>query len=93
LLALGSEESLLIVDLGSEMVDVRIPIPGVSDIYWLDDKTMVIGSKNGVWGRISIDANELVASAQRNLVRGFTNDECAIYRIDPCPSLEEIRGR
>jgi hypothetical protein len=75
------------------MVDVRIPIPSVSDIYWLDDKTMVIGSKNGVWGRISIDANELVASAQRNLVRGFTNDECAIYRIDPCPSLEEMRGR
>jgi WD40 repeat protein len=92
-IALGSEEDIKIVDLASRIITDSIPIPGVSDIFWLDDATMVIGSKNGVWGRISLDADDLVASAQRNLVRSFTDEECATYRIDPCPSLEEMMSR
>jgi outer membrane protein assembly factor BamB len=92
-LALGTDEELLLLDLVSGGITQKIPIPGVSDIYWIDSKTLVIGSKHGVWGRISLDTDDLVASAQRNLLRGFSEDECVTYRIDPCPSLEEMRGR
>ena len=35
---------------------------------------------------------ELLDFALGRVTRGFTEGECLTYRIDPCPSLEEIRG-
>lgn len=41
---------------------------------------------------LTLDSNELVAIATSRLTRGFTQDECATYGIDPCPTLEDIRS-
>ena len=35
----------------------------------------------------------VVDSALDELVRGFTEQECATYLIKPCPTLEEMRDR
>jgi WD40 repeat protein len=41
---------------------------------------------------VTIDTDELFDIARTKLTRGFTDTECATYRIDPCPTLEEIRA-
>jgi len=40
---------------------------------------------------VTIDNEELIEIARSRVTRGFTDTECATYRIDPCPTLEEIR--
>ncbi|MDH3307338.1 MAG: toll/interleukin-1 receptor domain-containing protein [Acidimicrobiia bacterium] len=42
---------------------------------------------------ISLDFDELLGIARDRLNRGFEEAECVQYRIDPCPTLEEIRSR
>ncbi len=71
----------------------RIPLPGASDGYWLDETHIVIGSATGLWTTITLDLEELKDLAVSRLTRGFTAEECETYRIDPCPDLETIESR
>jgi hypothetical protein len=63
----------------------RIPLPGASDGYWLDETHIVIGAATGLWTTITLDLEELKDLAVSRLTRGFTAEECETYRIDPCP--------
>lgn len=40
---------------------------------------------------LTIDSTELVQIARDRITRGFTDQECEFYRLDPCPTLEELR--
>ena len=71
----------------------RIPLPGASDGYWLDETHIVIGAATGLWTTITLDLEELKDLAVSRLTRGFTAEECETYRIDPCPALETIATR
>ncbi len=71
----------------------RIPLPGASDGYWLDETHIVIGSATGLWTTITLDLEELKDLAVSRLTRGFTAEECETYRIDPCAGLETIKSR
>jgi WD40 repeat protein len=71
----------------------RIPLPGASDGYWLDEAHIVIGSATGLWTTITLDLEELKDLAASRLTRGFTAEECETYRINPCPELETIKSR
>ena len=71
----------------------RIPLPGASDGYWLDETHIVIGTATGLWTTITLDLEELKNLAVSRLTRGFTAEECEAYRIDPCPDLETIESR
>lgn len=71
----------------------RIPLPGASDGYWLDETHIVIGAATGLWTTITLDPEELKDLAVSRLTRGFTAEECETYRIEPCPSLETIKSR
>ena len=42
---------------------------------------------------VTVDTGELLDIARSRVTRGFTATECVTYRIDPCPTLEEIRAR
>jgi WD40 repeat protein len=90
--ALGDENGLHIVDTATATLEQSIPLPSVSDIHWLDVDTVLIGTTNGIWASIPLDTSDLISLAKDNLTRGFTGTECATYRIDPCPTLEEMRG-
>jgi WD40 repeat protein len=40
---------------------------------------------------VTIDVDELLDIARSRVTRSFTDTECATYRIDPCPTLEDIK--
>ena len=92
-LAVGALETLAFYELATGDVVLTIPIDGVSDIHWLDEDTVVVGTWDGAWLGISLDPADLVTSVRDGLRRSFTDEECAEYRIDPCPTLEEMRDR
>jgi hypothetical protein len=65
----------------------------VADIHWIDEGRVIIGTRSGAWAAVSLDSDDVITSAIAGVTRGFTADECATYRIDPCPTLEEMKGR
>jgi len=58
----------------------------------MDEETLLIGTNTGLFGRISISTGDFVESTRVSLRRSFTAQECAIYRIDPCPTLEDLQS-
>ena len=69
-----------------------IPLPNPSDAWWLDEENLVVGTGNGPWTVLTIDSDRLLATVKASLSRGFTDAECSLYEIDPCPTLEELQG-
>jgi DNA-binding SARP family transcriptional activator/WD40 repeat protein len=69
-----------------------IPLPNPSDAWWLDEETLVVGTGNGPWTVVTLDPDRLLGAVKASLRRGFTDDECSLYEIEPCPTLEELRG-
>ena len=47
---------------------------------------------HGELRRVTIDTEELLDIARSRVTRGLTETECSTYRIDPCPTLDEIRA-
>ena len=39
----------------------------------------------------TLDHDELVQIAQSRVSRAFTEDECATYHIDPCPTVDDMK--
>jgi hypothetical protein len=66
-------------------------IEGVSDIHWLDDDSLLVGTWDGQFGTVSLSTDVFLEETRQGLRRTFTDQECATYRIDPCPTLEEMR--
>ena len=40
-----------------------------------------------------VGLQDLVDGVLASLLRGFSEQECLTYRIDPCPTLDEMRSR
>lgn len=91
-LALGTADGLVIVDLDEGAIGQTLLVPGVSDAYWLNDNSAVIGTNRGVWGIVSFDTDAFLEKTRSGLRRSFAPAECATYAIDPCPTLEELQG-
>jgi hypothetical protein len=90
-IALGDENGVHTFDFdGQELASV--PVPRVADLHWIDEDHVLVGTQTGAWATISLLDGDLIASAKAALTRSFTRDECTIYRIDPCPTLEQMRG-
>jgi WD40 repeat protein len=70
----------------------RIPAPFPSDAAWLADDRLVVFLAGARWYEVSLAVDDLVADVQSQLTRTFTVAECATYQIDPCPTLEEVKG-
>jgi hypothetical protein len=71
---------------------VEVPMPSVSDVHWIDADTVLVGPNTGIWATVPLRTQDLIASARDGVTRGFSNAECNTYRIDPCPTLDEIRS-
>ncbi|MDX1449468.1 MAG: WD40 repeat domain-containing protein, partial [Acidimicrobiia bacterium] len=89
--AVGGRD-LLIVDTTTGQVVQQMALAGVSDIHWIDDETLLVGTSTGIFGTVSLSTDDFLATVRDGLRRTFTGDECVLYRIDPCPTLEELRG-
>ena len=72
----------------------RIPAPFPSDAAWLGPDRLAVFLPEGVeFLAVSLNVDDLVADSIRRLTRSFTVEECAVYDIDPCPTLDDIRNR
>ncbi|MDH3247449.1 MAG: toll/interleukin-1 receptor domain-containing protein [Acidimicrobiia bacterium] len=101
-LALSGEDGLIVIwridGEEPELVE-RIPAAAdrISDIVWLDGDRLgaVLVPRDGrvLWQVVDLSSEAVVDQALSDLVRGFTETECATHRIDPCPTLEEMRSR
>jgi WD40 repeat protein len=52
----------------------------------------VTSKAHGELRLVTIDTDELLEIARSRVTRTFTETECTTYRIDPCPTLEDIRA-
>jgi hypothetical protein len=91
--ALGNTDRLIIFDLEELTTAQVLEVPAVQSVYWIDDETLAIGTEDGVWGVVSLSTDDLIGQIRSGLRRTFTAAECATYRIDPCPTLNEVRNR
>ncbi len=72
----------------------RIPAEFPSDAAWLSSDRLAVFLAEGVeYLDVSLNVDDLVAEATQRLTRSFSVEECAVYQIDPCPTLEQIRSR
>jgi WD40 repeat protein len=85
-LALGDENGVHVFDLDTGEKLSSIPVSGIADLHWIDQDHVLVGTQTGAWAIVSLLTEDLIASARAGVTRGFTPDECATYRIDPCTS-------
>jgi WD40 repeat protein len=91
LVAAASEDGYVRIYNDEGDLQHEVPLPNPSDAWWLDEETLVVGTANGPWTVITLDPDRLLGVVQASLRRGFTDAECSLYEIDPCPTLEELQ--
>jgi WD40 repeat protein len=69
----------------------RASLPGAVLSLDIDEDRVVFSPISGHLYGITLDFDELLEIARSRLNRGFDALECVQYRIDPCPTLEEMR--
>jgi WD40 repeat protein len=69
----------------------EIPTEVASDVRWMSNSELGLAIRSGSWRTVSLDTDELVRHVWSRLTRSFTAGECQSFRIDPCPSLDELR--
>jgi WD40 repeat protein len=73
-------------------LDSILPDQPPAGVGWKDDTHILVVTEPGMLVEFTTDADELIALVKESLTRGFTDAECVRYGIDPCPSLDEMRG-
>jgi WD40 repeat protein len=57
-----------------------------------DGEHLIAGDTAGTIQVLTLNVDELIDIATSRITRSFTDDECATYRIDPCPTLEDLKS-
>jgi WD40 repeat protein len=89
---------IVVWDVASGGVEAEIPVHGLgggglSGIVFLDDETILVAPESGTHMlRFSLNAEVVRQRALDGLNRGFLDEECITYDIDPCPTLAEMLG-
>ncbi|MEN8237873.1 MAG: BTAD domain-containing putative transcriptional regulator [Actinomycetota bacterium] len=90
----GTDGLVYIIDAALGNVLDMIKVENVSDGYWLDDSRIVVGTGvTGQWGTLDLDIVRVANGGLDQLTRGFTANECAQYRLDPCPTIDDMRAQ
>jgi WD40 repeat protein len=72
----------------------RIPAEFPTDAAWLSSDRLGVFLSEGVqYLNVSLNVDDLIAEATRRLTRSFTVEECAVYQVESCPTLEQVRTR
>jgi DNA-binding SARP family transcriptional activator/WD40 repeat protein/energy-coupling factor transporter ATP-binding protein EcfA2 len=61
-------------------------------VQWLDEHDLVLAAATGQIVSVTTHPERLLALVRGSLTRGVTGAECSSYRLEPCPSLAELRG-
>ena len=83
-----------LIDSGELVTEISVVIGAqANNLQFLDDETLIVTvGDRGLMYQLTLDEAVLLAVARDRLTRSFSDQECANYRIDPCPTLEEIRS-
>ncbi len=82
-------------DVNTRTVRQRLAFPvqqRLINVEFLDDQAILLGSEFEAVV-LFLDTDRLLQVAKSRLTRSLTQDECATYGIDPCPTLEEMLSR
>lgn len=63
----------------------------VQGLAFIDDSHLAVVVDHEGLLIMTVDPHELADTVRASLTRGFTATECTTYRIDPCPTLAEMR--
>lgn len=93
----GVDGFVRVWDIETRTVVHQIPISnvgGVGGVAFLESGEHIAASNqaDGELRIVALDTGELLDIARTRLTRTFTETECATYRIDPCPTLEDIQA-
>jgi WD40 repeat protein len=64
----------------------------VQGLAFVDDRHLAVALNGTGLLIMTVDPAELADVVRASLLRTFTDTECATYRIDPCPTLEQLRA-
>lgn len=89
--ASGFTESVTVWDVatGAERYDIEIGAPGWTIDFSPDGARMVVPGPEGTVRVYAMRRDDLVEIARSLVIRGFTEAECARFRIDPCLPIEK----
>ena len=94
----GPDEFLQVWNVAEEKLVADIALhgavgEGLRGIRFEDQTTLLVGPElGGQILRFTLDEALLVQLALDTVTRGFTEEECATFNIDPCLTLEEMRA-
>ena len=69
-----------------------VPLEFLDSVEFIDHDHLLVGFDDGSTIVLTLDVEELKSIAISRLTRGFTQQECTQYDIEPCPTLEDLRG-
>jgi class 3 adenylate cyclase/WD40 repeat protein/energy-coupling factor transporter ATP-binding protein EcfA2 len=64
----------------------------VQGLAFIDDRHLAVALSGTGLLIMTVDPQELADTVRSSLMRGFTSTECTTYRIDPCPTLAQMRA-
>jgi DNA-binding SARP family transcriptional activator/WD40 repeat protein len=68
----------------------RIPEADVSDGFWIDEERIAVGTRVGAWAILDLNIIRVAEQALGQVTRGFTQEECKRYDLDPCPAVDQM---
>ena len=72
----------------------RIPAAFPTDAAWLSSERLGVFLSSSVqYLNVSLNVEDLIGRATQRLTRSFSIEECAVYQIQDCPTLEQVRAR
>jgi DNA-binding SARP family transcriptional activator/WD40 repeat protein len=90
----GDDNVVRVWDLETGRVLLEVELAsGSGNVEFIDEDHILVVTYDGQVLSFTLDPEELKAIALDRITRGLTEEECGIYDIDPCPTLEEIRDR
>ena len=89
----GDDREVRVWDLERKEVLLEVELASdTGNLEFVDENHIMAVSLEGDVLVFTHDPKELKEIALDRLTRGLTDEECGIYDIDPCPSLEEMRA-
>jgi len=90
----GSAGLVRIWDFDTGNLVHQIPVSGgqAQNVAFINDSHLLVTPQDGNILVVTIDPAELIDIARARVTRDLSAAECTTYRIDPCPTLEEIRS-
>jgi WD40 repeat protein len=77
---------------GAPVTEIPMGDVEIQGVAYTDATHLAVIPKEGTLYILTTSPEELLRFARRSVSRGFDKAECERYRLDPCPTLEDLRA-